>query len=125
MALKLSDFSYKNSLDNYKSMFYEAEPNGVSKSNKDWWVQAEAVVGYLNAYQLTGDQKYFDVAHNIWQFIEDNIVDKKGGEWFWAVDAKGNVNKAQPKVSEWKCPYHNSRACVEIIQRLDQIAKKV
>jgi cellobiose epimerase len=124
MALKLTDFSYKNSLDNYKSMFYEAEPNGVSKSNKDWWVQAEAVVGYLNAYQLTGDQKYFDVAQNIWQFIEDYIVDKKGGEWFWAVDAKGNVDKTKPKVSEWKCPYHNSRACIEIIQRLDQIAKK-
>jgi mannobiose 2-epimerase len=56
--------------------------------------------------------------------INNYVIDKKGGEWFWAVDAKGNVNKTQPKVSEWKCPYHNSRACIEIIQRLDAIAKK-
>jgi len=124
MALKLAESTYKNGLDNNKSMFYEANLNGVSNSGKDWWVQAEAVVGYLNAYQLTGEQKYFDVAQNIWQFIEDYVVDKKGGEWFWTIDAKGNVDKSKPKVSEWKCPYHNSRACIEIIQRLDQIAKK-
>jgi cellobiose epimerase len=124
MALKLAESTYERGLDNNKSMFYEADLKGISNSGKDWWVQAEAVVGYLNAYQLTGEQKYFDVAQNIWQFIEDYVVDKKGGEWFWTIDAKGNVDKTKPKVSEWKCPYHNSRACIEIIQRLDQIAKK-
>jgi mannobiose 2-epimerase len=125
MALKLAESTYQNGLDNKKSMFYEAEPSGISNSGKDWWVQAEAVVGYLDAYQLTGKQEYFDVAQNIWQFIEDNVVDKKNGEWFWTVDAKGNVDKTKFKVSEWKCPYHNSRACIEIIQRLEQIEKKV
>jgi mannobiose 2-epimerase len=125
MGLKLAEFDYDFSLDNKKSMFYEADNNGVSNSEKHWWVQAEAVVGYLNAYQLTGREDYFDVAYNIWGFIEDNIVDKKGGEWFWKVDSKGNVDRASMKVSEWKCPYHNGRACVEIIQRLGQIQKKM
>ena len=124
MALKLADATYANGLDDKKSMFYEAEPTGISNTQKDWWVQGEAVVGYLNAYQLTGQQEYYDVARNIWQFIEDKVVDKKGGEWFWRIDAKGNVDKASPKVSEWKCPYHNSRACIEIIQRLEQIQQK-
>jgi mannobiose 2-epimerase len=124
MGLKLAEAVYDNGLDNKKSMFYEADNNGVSNSEKHWWVQAEAVVGYLNAYQLTGRQEYLEVAYNIWGFIEDYIVDKKGGEWFWKVDAKGKVDKASLKVSEWKCPYHNSRACIEIIQRLQKIQKK-
>lgn len=124
MGLKLAEFDYDFGLDNKKSMFYEADNNGVSNSEKHWWVQAEAVEGYLNAYQLTGREDYLDVAYNIWGFIEDNIVDKKGGEWFWKVDAKGNVDRASMKVSEWKCPYHNGRACMEIITRLEKIQKK-
>jgi mannobiose 2-epimerase len=123
MGLKLAESVYDNGLDNKKSMFYEADNNGVSNSEKHWWVQAEAVIGFLNAYQLTGRQEYLEAAYNIWGFIEDNIVDKKGGEWFWKVDAKGNVDRASLKVSEWKCPYHNGRACIEIITRLEKIQK--
>jgi mannobiose 2-epimerase len=124
MGLKLAEAVYDNGLDNKKSMFYEADNNGVSNSEKHWWVQAEAVIGFLNAYQLTGRQEYLEVADNIWGFIEDYIVDKKGGEWFWKVDAKGKVDNASLKVSEWKCPYHNGRACIEIITRLGEIQKK-
>jgi len=125
MAIKLAKFDYDFGLDNKRSMYYEADNKGVSNSEKHWWVQAEAAVGFLNAYQLTGREDYFDAAYNIWGFIEEAIVDKKNGEWFWKVDAKGNVDRASMKVSEWKCPYHNGRACVELIQRLRKIADSV
>ena len=121
MSLKLAEAVYENGLDNKTSMLYESTPEGISNSEKHWWVQAEAVIGFLNAYQLTGKKEYFDVAQNIWKFIEDNLVDKKNGEWFWKVDAKGRVDKSSYKVSEWKGPYHNGRACIEIINRLKQI----
>lgn len=123
-GLKLAKSVFNKGLDNKKSMFYEAEPTGITNSEKHWWVQAEAVVGFLNAYELTGRQDYLDAAFNIWQFIEDKLIDRKNGEWFWKVSADGKVDQASFKVSEWKCPYHNSRACIEILNRLDGILKK-
>jgi mannobiose 2-epimerase len=124
VGLKLAEAVYDHGLDNKESLFYEAEPDGISNSEKHWWVQVEAVIGFLNAYQLTGKEEYFDVAYDVWKFIEDYIVDKKGGEWFYKVDAAGKVDSASFKVSEWKCPYHNVRGCIEIIHRLGEIQKK-
>jgi len=124
VGLKLAEAVYDHGLDNKKSLFYEAEPTGISNSEKHFWVQVEAVVGFLNAYQLTGKEEYFEVAYDIWKFIEDYIVDKKGGEWFYKISAEGKVDGESFKVSEWKCPYHNSRGCIEIIQRLGEIQKK-
>jgi len=121
LGLKLAEAVYQNGMDNKKSLFYEAEPTGISNSEKHFWVQVEAVIGFLNAYQLSGRQEYFDVAMDIWKFIEDFHVDKKGGEWFYIVTADGKVDNKGLKVSEWKCPYHNSRGCMEIIQRLGEI----
>jgi mannobiose 2-epimerase len=120
-GLKLAEAVYNNGLDNKKSLFYEAQPSGISNSEKHFWVQVEAVVGFLNAYQLSGRQEYFDVAFDIWKFIEDHFVDRQNGEWFYIITAEGKVDNKSLKVSEWKCPYHNSRACMEIITRLDQV----
>jgi mannobiose 2-epimerase len=123
-GLKLAEAVYDHGLDNKESLFYEAEPAGISNSEKHFWVQVEAVVGFLNAYQLSGRQEYLDVAHNIWKFIEEHLVDRQNGEWFYKVSAEGKVDSESFKVSEWKCPYHNSRGCIEIIQRLEKIPKK-
>jgi mannobiose 2-epimerase len=123
-GLKLAEAVYKNGLDNKKSLFYEAQPSGISNSEKHFWVQVEAIVGFLNAYQLSGRQKYFDTALDIWKFIEDHFVDRQNGEWFYIITAEGEVDNKSLKVSEWKCPYHNSRACMEIITRLNQIKNK-
>ncbi len=122
-GLKLAEAVYDHGLDNKESLFYEAEPTGISNSEKHFWVQVEAVVGFLNAYQLTGRQEFFEVAHNIWNFIENHLVDKQNGEWFYKVSAEGKVDSESFKVSEWKCPYHNSRGCIEIIQRLEEIQR--
>jgi cellobiose epimerase len=123
-GLKLAEAVYRNGLDGTNSLFYEAEPSGISNSEKHFWVQIEAIVGFLNAYQLCGKHEYFDVALNIWKFIEDHFIDRKNGEWFYVITAQGKVDNKTLKVSEWKCPYHNSRGCMEIINRLEQIKNK-
>jgi mannobiose 2-epimerase len=89
----------------------------VSDANKEWWPQAEAVIGSINAYQISGDRRFLDAAARTWAFIEKRFVDHAGGEWFHAV-TKDGVPDRQPKISLWKCPYHNSRACYEVIDRL-------
>ncbi len=123
-SIKLAEAVYEKGLDNKSSMYYEGGPAGVTNKEKHWWVQAEAVVGFLNAYQLTGKQEYLDVAQNIWKYIEQNIADKQNGEWFWKINPDGKPDRASLKVSEWKCPYHNTRACIEIITRLAALRQK-
>jgi mannobiose 2-epimerase len=121
VCLMLAESVFQYGMDNKQSLFYEADSTGIIDTNKDFWVQVEAVIGFINAYQLCGDEKYLKTALDIWKFCEDHLVDKINGEWFYKVDSKGNVIPGCFKVSEWKCPYHNSRACLEIISRIDKI----
>lgn len=83
-----------------------------------WWVQAEGVVGFLNAYQKYENAEYMDIARNIWEYIKKEIIDRReGGEWFSQVDENGDPARFKPTVDPWKCPYHNGRMCLEIIRR--------
>jgi cellobiose epimerase len=86
-------------------------------TDKHWWPQAEAVVGFFNAYQISGDEKYLQHALESWEFIKKYIIDHKNGEWFWKVNKAGVPYAEQEKAGFWKCPYHNSRMCIEIIER--------
>ena len=86
---------------------------------KHSWPQAEAMVGYLNAWQITGDEKYLQQSLNSWTFVKRYILNKDKGEWYWGVSDSYNFMPNQDKVGLWKCPYHNSRACMEIIKRLN------
>ena len=85
-----------------------------------WWVQAETVVGFLNAYQRKyGDEEYLEIAQRVWDYIKREIIDdRKGGEWHSQVDANGVPADFKPMVDPWKCPYHNGRMCMEVISRL-------
>ena len=83
-----------------------------------WWVQAEGVVGFLNGYQRYGEKKYLEISEKLWDYIKNNIVDKRpGGEWFSQVDEGGQYAAFKPTVDPWKCPYHNGRMCLEVIKR--------
>lgn len=93
----------------------EAE-NGVVKRTRVWWVQAETVLGFLNAYKKTNDEKYLIAANNVWEYIKNNLIDKRIGEWYSEVDEFGNPNPKMPIVEPWKCPYHNGRMCIEILK---------
>jgi len=85
---------------------------------KHWWPQAEAMVGFFNAWQITGDEKLLQHSLSSWKFIQQHILDKKNGEWFWGIEEDNAVMK-EDKVGIWKCPYHNSRACLELIKRIE------
>ncbi|MDR0829207.1 MAG: AGE family epimerase/isomerase [Prevotellaceae bacterium] len=91
---------------------------GQVDNYRDWWSQAEAVVGFTNAYQLTKDEQFAQKAGDVWAFISDKIIDRENGEWHWGVDANGNIDTANDKAGFWKCPYHNSRMCLEMIRRM-------
>jgi mannobiose 2-epimerase len=82
-----------------------------------WWVPAEAIVGLVNAWQLSGDPAWLDRALLVWQYTDRVLVDKEHGEWHYGLDREGKLIKGISKVNAWKCPYHNVRMCVEIIRR--------
>lgn len=100
------------------SLVNEAE-NGVVDTIRVWWVQAEAVVGFLNGYQKSpGQKKYLEAAEDIWNYIKNYLIDRRNGsEWYSELDKDGNPVK-KPIVEPWKCPYHNGRMCFEVIRRL-------
>ncbi|MFD1469591.1 AGE family epimerase/isomerase [Hymenobacter caeli] len=103
-------------LDADGGLNYELEPGHLIR-DKHWWVQAEALVGFLNAYQLSGDQKFMDKFEGVWAFTQAHILDPVGGEWVWGVAADHSLMPGQDKAGLWKCPYHNGRACLEILRR--------
>lgn len=100
-------------------LFNECE-NGVNDENRIWWVQAETVVGFMNAWQRNPDKTYFlEAAKEVWQYIQKEIVDDRpGSEWFWLVHPDGTPGWQKEIVGPWKCPYHNGRMCIEMIRRL-------
>lgn len=104
------------------SLLDECDKGEVNKM-RVWWVQAEAVVGFLNAYEKTSNTKYREAAIDIWTYIKDKLVDKReGSEWFWELDENHQPDTSKPIVEQWKCPYHNGRMCLEIIRRNIDVA---
>ena len=90
--------------------------DGVNEETRIWWVQAEALLGFDNAWRLTRDEAFRTARDCQWQAIQRLIVDKRpNGEWYWSVHEDGSLTE-RPMVEEWKCPYHNSRMCLRIIE---------
>ena len=67
---------------------------------------------------MTGKEYFLQAGYDTWNFIKKYIIDKEHGEWFWSVSGEGKVSNEHLKVGPWKCPYHNSRACFEIVNRM-------
>jgi mannobiose 2-epimerase len=111
----------KGGLDNDGGLWYEYEPAGHHLiKEKHWWVQAEAMVGFYNTFQLSNKQEYLDLSLRNWAFVKQHILDIPNGEWFWGIYANGEVMPTEDKTGIWKCPYHNSRACIELIKRISR-----
>lgn len=101
--------------------FLNEMEKGVIDRKRIWWVQAEALLGFLNAYQKTGEERYLKAAESQWHYILEKVTDHRpGGEWFWAVQDDGTPT-TQPIVEPWKCPYHNGRMIFEMASRLQNI----
>jgi mannobiose 2-epimerase len=100
------------------SMIYERwTDTGKTDIQRQWWVMCECIIGHINLYQHFGDRDALDKAIACWHFTRDHLVDWNNGEWHWSIDGNGHVNMDDDKAGFWKCPYHNSRMCLELIER--------
>ena len=115
-SIGLSDAAQKG-IDTDGGMYNEIDGTHINKQ-KDWWPQAESMVGFYNSFQITNDKKYFDQTLKSWNFIKKNLISSTG-EWYWGIDTNNKPLTKMDKVGMWKCPYHNARACMEMIRRLE------
>ena len=99
------------------SMIHEANlDTGYVDDDLHWWVQAENVVGWFNLYRYFGDETALERAGRCWDYIKSQLIDYEHGEWYWSRHADGTLNTVDDKAGFWKCPYHNSRMCLEILE---------
>ena len=110
-------------LDKDGSLFYEIKGAQLD-TDKHWWPQAEAMVGFLDAYELDGQKTHLQQVENLWIFIKNFLKDRENGEWYWRVDANNIPIVSEDKAGFWKCPYHNGRAMMELIERIDKLIDK-
>ena len=121
VSLLLAQAVREHGQDSDGAVMYEGTQSRVVNDQKHWWPQAEGVVGWLNAYQIGGRADDRESALAAWSFIESNVIDREHGEWFARLDRDGCVLAGTPddvKIGPWKCPYHNARACLEVIRRV-------
>jgi len=124
LAVHIAEVTLAEGVDADGSLFYEGDPNGITNPDKEWWPQAEAVIGFLNAAQVSGDEKFVAAALRTWDFIAAHLIDRQHGEWFRAVTRGGVLVADALKVSFWKCPYHNGRMGLKAVRRLGEMAGK-
>lgn len=122
ISVKMVEVIYKEGLADDGSIYYERDGDELD-TDRHWWPQSENVIGFVNAYQLTGNEKYLQTALNTWNFIEKYIIDYENGEWFAILNDNYEPYPDKLKVENWKSPYHNGRCCFEVINRLDEILK--
>lgn len=137
LILKMADAVIRVGADKDGGLFLESTRFGSHvRTNKHWWLQAEALVGYMNIFQLKRDTKYWEMVKLTWDFINRYVIDHEGGEWFAKVNRLGVPYRIEPvddpspfyrndwKIDPWKCPYHNGRAMLELVERIDTILKE-
>jgi cellobiose epimerase len=119
VALEIAEVTYTAAIDHKNGgLLSGCDEAGKIINKKEWWPQAEAVVGFYNAYELSGEKKYLDAADSIWNYIQNHFADYKNWDWHNELSLDNTPDKNMPKAGFWKCPYHNARACFEIFKRM-------
>lgn len=122
VCVALCDHASRYGIDTDGGIIDEGDYDGrPTHTRKVWWSQAEAAVGLLNGYQLTGEERFLQSSMKSWDFIEAHIIDHDRGEWFSQLNRECQRIQNFEKAGPWKCPYHNARACMEIIRRVEEI----
>jgi len=134
LSVKMADNIERVALDKDGGLFLESTRFGSHlKTNKHWWQQAETLVGFMNAFELTGDIKYWKTVKLSWNFIDTYLIDHERGEWFTKLNRLGVPYLVEPaddpspyyrndwKIDPWKCPYHNGRSMMEMMKRIDKM----
>ena len=119
-ALKIAQAVYTEALGEKGSVIYEMEPGGHIVDQRHWWAHAEAVVGFYNAFQLSGQPHFAIAAEKVWNYIQAHFVDRQHGDWFKVLEADGTPILTQNKTGPWECPYHHARMCFEMSRRLKE-----
>jgi mannobiose 2-epimerase len=120
-ALLLAQAVFEQGIDDDGGVLHFCGPGANIDSDKHWWVQAEAVAGFVNAWQISGWDHYLIAAERIWEFVEQHMVDREHGEWLWIASEPGAARAERDKAGPGKGPLPNSRACFEVMERLDAI----
>jgi cellobiose epimerase len=119
-SLRLASAVLAQGVDADGSILYETDGIRLD-AQKHWWVQAEAMVGFFNAWQLSGDDRFRRASRRVWDYIDAKVVNRVQGEWHARLSRLGVPLMGEPEtdiVGPWKCPYHNARACLEMLARL-------
>ena len=117
-SVKIAAVQLAEGMNAEGAMIYEKEGENNYRKNIQWWVEAEAVVGYLNAYEISKDKKFLDAAVGVWNYIKKYIVDKQYGGWYPNLLEDGTPRPNDIKGDGWTCPYHNGRMGFEVYERL-------
>lgn len=120
ITLKLAETVFASGIDSDGSIIQEGISGKISHAGKEWWPQAEAVIGFYNAYQLSNECKYLRTSQTCWKFIQNKLIDQEQGGWFKRLTADGAVDQTSPKIGPWESAYHESRMCFEMIKRLSE-----
>lgn len=120
VSTKMANATFNEGWHRKGGLLSEADPNGPHE-NRSWWEQAEAVVGFLNGWELTGEERYLEGADKILDFIDKEMVDHEHGGWF--ASPISDVVRRGDRVTGWVCPYHNARMYFEVIERIEKLEK--
>lgn len=134
LCIRMADAVAREGVDQDGGLFLESTRFGSHlRTNKHWWPQAENLVGFMNAFEMTGDPKYWEIVKKAWNFIDTHLIDHQYGEWFTKVSRLGVPYLTEPagdpspyyrndwKIDPWKCPYHNGRAMIQLMERCNNM----
>jgi mannobiose 2-epimerase len=119
VAVHMADAVYRHGLAADGAVLGAITPQCLETEDKEWWPQAEGLVGFTNAFQISGRADFARAADRLWNVIDAHFIDRTHGDWFKRLNADYSPQVQQFKVGPWECPYHHSRACFEMLQRLD------
>lgn len=122
VALSMVDATLADGLDPNGGIFEERDGDGRISQKRVWWIQAEGLIGLLNAYALTRRPRYLDACDRLWRFVQTHQIDHNGGEWRAASALDAPSSPPEPQAGPWKCPYHTGRAMLEVERRASALA---
>ena len=117
LAVKMAGITLQEGIAEDGSLYNEGLKGQVIDTDRHWWPQAEAIIGFINAWEISKNTKFLTAASNTWDFIKAHMR-HPSGEWWWLVNSRYEPDESQDLAGEWKCPYHNTRCCIEAMKRI-------
>jgi len=119
LAVKMAGITLREGFADDGSLYNEGESAIITDFDRHWWPQAEAIIGFVNAWEISGNPEFLNAASSAWQFIKSHMR-HPSGEWWWLVNERYEPDLTQDLAGAWKCPYHNTRCCIEIMKRVSR-----